>query len=130
MPTVQTNIGNASGDGGGRLPDRSFLAEPAILMVDYLPLFLGEIDGALTGDERALDRYADTITRERVHSAAPVRDLEALTLLHRQQILTARAAIEDPHVREKYDWLADYHDVSGVPSPPCAVDVERRVSAP
>jgi hypothetical protein len=82
-------------------------------MVDYLPLFLGEIDGALTAEERAVYRDADTDTRERICSAAHVRDLEALTLLHRQQILTARAAIEDPHVREKYDWLADYHDDAG-----------------
>ncbi len=79
-------------------------------VLDYLPLFLGEIDGALTAEERAVYRDADTDTRERIRSAAHVRDLEALTLLHRQQILTARAAIEDPHVRGKYDWLADYHD--------------------
>lgn len=110
LPTVQTNIGSASGDGRVRLPDRSFLAEPAILIVDYLRLFLGEIDGALTRKGRAFYRYADTITRGRVRSEAHVRDLEALTLVHLQQIFTARAAIGDPRARGKYYLLADYHN--------------------
>ena len=79
-------------------------------VLDYLPLFLGEIDGVLTAEERAVYRDADAATRDRMRSEAHVRDLETLILAHRRQILTARAAATDPHVCEKYDWLADYHD--------------------
>jgi len=79
-------------------------------VLDYLPLFFGEIDGELTAEERSIWRDADPATRDAMLSRAHSRDLEALTLKHKQQILAARDATRDPHVRTKYDWLAEYHD--------------------
>ncbi|MDB5556360.1 MAG: hypothetical protein JWL86_6344 [Rhizobium sp.] len=79
-------------------------------MLDYLPLFLGEIDGVLTRDERERYRDADNQERERMRATAHLRDLRSMTLAHKEQIVTARSATTSLRIRAKYDWLAEYHD--------------------
>jgi hypothetical protein len=79
-------------------------------VLDYFRLFLGEINGALTTEERDVYGDADPRTRDRMRSVAHARDLKVATLAHKQRILAARRAAKDPRVRLKYDWLADYHD--------------------
>ena len=79
-------------------------------MIDYLPLFLGEISGAPTKDERIRYVGEDGPGRERMRAEFHERALRAAIMAHRDRIVAAHAAANSDIVRSKYDWLAQYHD--------------------
>ena len=79
-------------------------------MIDYLPLFLAEIEGTLTPEEKLSYREADGSTRAEMRTTAWRRGISGLALAHKEQIVAARTAATSAKIRTKYDWLAEYHD--------------------
>lgn len=78
--------------------------------IDYVPICLEAVDGAITGDDLAAYRSADPETRDKMRSEAFWRDCREWALCHAEAIRAAYAAAMDDHVRAKYLWLAKYHD--------------------
>lgn len=78
-------------------------------MIDYFPLFLGEVDGNLTPKEKELYQR-DRASRAELRATAWQRGIKETALAHKEAILVARAAAGSRKVKAKYDWLAKYHN--------------------
>jgi hypothetical protein len=79
-------------------------------MIDYLPHALEAADGQIRPDERLAYEDADRDERERMRTAAYVRDCREMVEWHRDAIRAAHAAAPNDSVRRKYLWMADYHN--------------------
>lgn len=79
-------------------------------LINYLRICLNSIDPAIVGDERKQYQAADEDGRERILSEAWRKACRAWAKHHGQAILKAHASAQNPGVRAKYEWLAQYHN--------------------
>ena len=79
-------------------------------LIDYARICLENIDGTLTADERTAYRAADNDERERLLTNAHTRACTEFMKQHKAVIEAARNAFHGGPVRQKYDWLAGYHN--------------------
>ena len=78
--------------------------------IDYLPVFLEALDGKLTGEEKEVYFSVDSETRATMRDKAFWRDCHRWALCHANFIRKQLAATNDRNIREKYSWLAWYHN--------------------
>jgi hypothetical protein len=79
------------------------------IFLDYLPLCLGQLDGAIPADQAAKYR-ADPGARDQIRADAFLQSCLEWAGYHRDAIRTASAAAREEGVRQKYQWLAQYHN--------------------
>jgi hypothetical protein len=78
--------------------------------LNYVRICLETVEGRLIGDERARYEAADADERDRMRSETWNRACRDWARDHAQAIIKAHTGAENADVRQKYRWLARYHN--------------------
>jgi hypothetical protein len=78
--------------------------------INYVRICLETVEGRLIGDERARYGATNADERDRMRTEIWERACRDWARDHAQAVTTAHAAAESDSVRQKYVWLAKYHN--------------------
>ncbi len=79
-------------------------------LIDYVPLCLESVDGALSAEEKVEYRDAGPERRDEIMNTAFARDCKDWARWHADEIKKGFAGSDVASVKAKYEWLAQYHD--------------------